>query len=123
MITLDEFLMGRDKQYPLTEDQQKNATDILCRVNYLLGWLRTSTRVTSGYRPGHFNRQANGAKNSNHLTCQAVDLADPKGLIGKQLSENKHILEECGLWMENPAKTKGWVHLDTKMRKNRIFNP
>ena len=35
-------------------------------------------------------------------------------------------LKELGLWLENPEKTKGWVHLDIKSRgdrKSNVFNP
>lgn len=123
MITLSEYLMGRDKEYPLTRNMHESAVDLLCRVNYLLGWLQISARVSSGYRPGRYNKAAKGAPKSAHLTCQAVDLIDSKGSLGKLILDNKNMLDELGLWLENPEKTKGWVHLDTKKRANRIFNP
>ena len=38
---------------------------------------------------------------------------------------NKKKLEDCGLWVENPEKTPGWVHFQTLAPKSmsRIFNP
>ena len=53
----------------------------------------------------------------------AIDLNDPTGVIGSTLKNNVKLLEECGLWLENPDKTLKWVHLDTRPRNNRIFNP
>lgn len=132
MITLEKYLMGRDKEYPLNEELLRNAADLIGRVNYLLGRLNIEASVSSGYRPGHFNTLANGATKSAHVTCQAVDLKDPHGKIGTLLVMRKEMLEKCGLWLENPQYTKKllpdqsivhWVHLDTKSRVNRIFNP
>lgn len=73
--------------------------------------------VTSGYRPGHYNKDAGGAVNSRHMSCQAVDIADPKGEIGMWLFNDVQVLKDCGLWMEHPqdtSKNSGtWVHLQT----------
>ena len=35
-ITLDEYLMGRDKEYPITEEQYNNTIETVRRVNLLL---------------------------------------------------------------------------------------
>lgn len=125
MITLKEFLMGRDKEFPLSVEQALNAADLLSRVNYLLAKLGIKTVVTSGYRPGSYNVKAGGSKKSAHLTCQAVDLKDSSGIIANVLRNNIKLLEECDLYLENPDKTIGWIHLSSRkpLSGNRIFNP
>ncbi len=121
--------MGRDKDYPLTTEQALNAADLLGRVNYLFAKLGIKTKVTSGYRPGPYNTKAGGAKNSPHLMCMAIDVLDSVGVIGSTLKNNTKILEEVGLYLENPEFTVkngvNWVHLQSRAPRsgNRIFNP
>lgn len=132
MITLKEYLMGRDKTYPLDMQQATNAADLLARVNYLFGSLGIHAMVSSGYRPSAINKVIGGAKMSTHTVCAGVDVIDPQGKIGLLLSKRKDLLESHGLYMENPLYTTKlddngirihWVHLDIKERKNRVFNP
>jgi len=131
MITLSEYLMGRDKDYPLDTRQALNAADLLSRVNYLFGRLNLHAPVSSGYRPSAINHQIGGAKMSTHTMCAGIDLLDQYGKIGILLSKRTDLLEECGLYLENPNYTKkdkdgviaNWCHLQTKPTKNRIFVP
>ena len=131
MITLKEYLMGRDKDFPIDIHQARNAADLLIRVNYLFGRLNLHAPVSSGYRPSAINHQIGGAKMSTHTMCAGIDLLDQYGKIGILLSKRTDLLKECGLWLENPDYTKklvngvlvNWVHLDIKERKNIIFNP
>jgi uncharacterized protein YcbK (DUF882 family) len=123
MITPKEYLMGRDKDFPLDMRQAINMADLLSRVNHLIATFKISTRVTSGYRPSAINKNIGGAKMSTHTVCAGIDLLDTQGEIGKMLKSNVKILEEYGLYLESPDHTKGWIHLDTKARKNRIFIP
>jgi uncharacterized protein YcbK (DUF882 family) len=125
MITLKDFLMNRDKEFPLSNEQALNAADLLARVNYLLAKLGIKTVVTSGYRPGSYNAKAGGAQKSAHLTCQAVDLRDSSGVIASVLKNNIKLLEECDLYLENPDKTLNWIHLQSRRTSsgNRVFNP
>ena len=51
------------------------------------------------------------AMGSSHLYGCAVDISDPKGELSRWLQVRIVQLAECGLWMENPDKTKGWTHL------------
>lgn len=123
MVTLDQYMMGRDKEYPPMPEWIENAKDLLIRVNSLLGKLGFDGVVSSGYRPGSYNIKAGGAMLSGHLMCKAVDLVDSNGMLAKAIMQNISILEEVGLWMEHPSRTSGWVHLDTKKRVNRVFKP
>jgi hypothetical protein len=80
-------------------------------------------RVTSGYRPGKYNTNAGGAKNSSHISCEACDFADPDGELAKFCLENIALLEECKLYLESPKATRGWIHLQVRHVVNRVFNP
>lgn len=123
MITLKEYLMGRDKDFPLDMPQALNAADLLARVNWLFGSLEIHAKVSSGYRPSAINKKIGGAKMSTHTVCAGIDLHDPDGMLAAKMLDHLDLLEECGLWLENPRFTEKWVHLDIKQRKNRIFNP
>lgn len=123
MVTVEEYLMGRDKDFPLDIQQARNMADLLARVNYLFAILKINARVSSGYRPSAINKTIGGAKMSTHTVCAGIDVFDHDGSIGKTLRTNVKLLEEVGLWLESPDYTKGWVHLDTRKRKNRVFIP
>jgi hypothetical protein len=129
-ITVPEYLMGRDKQEPLTQTQEANMQNLLHRVNLLLMVVDTllpkyRTAVSSGYRPPSVNRRVGGAPNSAHLTCEAVDLRDMGGTLGKFLRGRQDLLVLYGLYMEDPSVTTTWVHLQTRPTKsgNRVFKP
>ncbi len=123
MITIKEYLKNRELDAPLDKEQCFNMAELLGKVNYLLGRLNISPAVSSGYRPASVNSSIGGAKKSMHILCGAVDLSDGEGKIAQLLLNNLKLLEECGLWLEDPKHTKGWVHLDIKPRKNRVFIP
>jgi hypothetical protein len=80
-------------------------------------------RVTSGYRPGRFNKAAGGAPSSAHLSCEACDFADGDGTLAEWCLANLHVLVAEGLWLEDPTHTKGWVHLQTRPVSVRVFKP
>jgi uncharacterized protein YcbK (DUF882 family) len=123
MITLHDYLMGRDKTHPVSQEQLRNAADLLSRVNYLLGMLRMVRRVTSGYRPAQINASVGGSQRSTHLLCMGIDIEDRGRELSQVLMQNVRYLEEVNLYMEHPDFTPSWVHLDTRKRQNRIFKP
>jgi len=123
MITPKEYLMGRDKDYPLDMQQALNMANLLSRLNHLFATLKIDAVVSSGYRPSPLNKTIGGAKTSTHTVCAGADIIDHDGSLGAMLAKNTKLLEEYGLYLENPSFTKGWVHLDTKERKNRVFTP
>lgn len=123
MITAKEILMGREKEYPLNSEQIENLLDLLPRINLVRFHYTKPLIVSSGYRPGHYNKAAGGAKNSCHLACQAVDFKDPKGDLAEWCLENMDILERAGLYLEDPRHTKGWVHLQSRPTRNNPFIP
>lgn len=125
MITRAEILMGRHTEYPLTAELEENFGKLLKAVNVVRERFMQPMIVSSGYRPGHYNKDANGAKGSLHKTLQAVDFKDENRKLAYFLENNEHILEEAGLYMEQPAFTPTWVHLQTRAPRsgNRIFIP
>jgi hypothetical protein len=125
MIKLSEFLMGREIEYPLTVELALNAASLLASINYIRGVYGKPLKLSSGYRPGHFNKAAKGSDNSSHLTCEAIDIADANGTFVEWCLDNVVELAKAGLYMEAPENTHGWVHLQIRKPKsgNRIFTP
>lgn len=119
MITRDEILKGQ--QCP--PELEANLLDLLFKLNQLRAIWKKPMIVNSGYRNPVKNKQVGGVPNSAHLYCQAADIRDHKGELSNWLLQNQDILEECGLWMEEPAKTRGWCHLQSRPAHNRIFQP
>lgn len=128
MITRAEILMGREVEYPLNPILESNLNILLTRLNKLRQLFGKPMRVSSGYRPGRFNKakamgtKHDGAKDSAHLYCMAVDFYDPNRELVKFCMANKGaILKQCGLYMEKPSQTPTWCHLQIRPTKNRIF--
>lgn len=129
MILLDDYCMGRREKYPSewSAEIESNATDLLDRVNALLQEFGQSRGVNSGWRPAAVNASTpNAAPKSKHMLGQAIDLADPEGDLDEWCAENDgERLKPYGLWMEHPAATKGWCHLQSVPPKSgrRVFYP
>lgn len=101
-----------------------NAAHILAgRLYELLVLFNARPKITSGYRTPAANKAAGGAKRSCHLEGRAVDFADPEGKLAAWCLSHLHVLVKYGLWMEDPAHTKGWVHLQSRPTANRVFRP
>src|SRR5574343_1501639 len=113
MTDLKAYLMGRDKKYPISEKQKENALELLRRVGLLFERIGIKdSRLTSGYRPSAINAKVCGAKMSAHTTCEAGDWENLNNIISDLISVA--LLVEFDLYMENPAFTKGWIHLQTR---------
>lgn len=130
MITLEAFWKGRDVQYvkELTDEIRDAAVVTVAKANRLLSLsgFQSFDKVNSGWRPRSVNdATSNAAGNSRHIYGQAVDIADPDRYLAAWCIRNVDVLEEIGLWMENPQWTPTWVHLQTLPPKsgNRIYIP
>lgn len=128
MITLRDYWMGRDQKYPddLTPEIEGNAAELIDRVNLLLAAFGETRKVNSGWRPPEVNAKTAGAAvKSKHMMGLAVDLADPDGDLDEWCMENESELERLQLWLEHPAATKGWCHLQSVPPKSgkRVFYP
>lgn len=126
MVTVNDYLMGRELKYPVTFEIMLNAIETVDKVNKLLEEFKQDRAVTSGYRPAAINSTVkNAAPNSKHMTCQACDLEDKDGKLDKFCMENQDVLARIGLWLEHPSSTIGWCHVQIVPPKsgNRVFYP
>ena len=127
-MTLENYWMGRNILYvtDLTPEIMGNAAELLERVRKLLGAFGEVRAITSGWRPPSVNATTVGAATrSRHMSGQAVDLADPEGDLDEWCFENQEVLQHYGLWLEHPATTKNWTHLQSVPPKSgkRVFYP
>lgn len=128
VITLADYYMGRDVTYAssLTDALRKNAIETVRRANMLLDTFGQQRKVNSGWRPPQVNAQTPGAAIfSRHMTCEAVDLADPLGDLDAWLYNDTGRLQELQLWMESPTATPGWCHVQIVAPRsgNLVFIP
>jgi type III restriction enzyme len=127
IVSVEEYLMGRDITHPLNMTQGRNMATLLSRVNWLLGTLGIKAKVSSGYRPTAINRSVGGAQDSAHSSCEAVDLIGVQ--LARDLARNPLLLEEADLYLEHPdytaGKSTGWTHLQSRKPRsgNRILIP
>lgn len=127
MILIKDILMGRDLEYPLNDEQGVNLKILHIAICKLVELYGKPVQLTSGYRPGHYNKLAKGGSRSAHLTCEAVDLADKSRDLTNFCTDE--VLEQCGLWMEDPNVARSWVHLQIRKPKSRcddrvrVFKP
>jgi hypothetical protein len=111
------------KKQVIPDEYKKNLATLLERLNKFRTAYGKPMIVTSGYRSPEYNAKIGGAKRSCHTMCMACDFADSNKSIQDFIKNNPEILDICELWCEDFEHTKGWVHLDIKPRKNRIFLP
>ena len=124
-VTPTEYLMGRDKQYPLSPEQERNMLLLLEKINDIRDVYGKPLVISSGYRPGLYNKAAGGEFKSCHLTCEAIDIADVDRKFTAWCLANQPVLVKLGLYMEDPGKATTWVHLQTRAPKSgkRVFLP
>ena len=140
MITYQEYFGKWLGCEDATEERKSNAIKLLtaCRQLELLATAdgvrfpinpSTGSRI-SGTEYGGFRPQSCpiGAPHSAHKEALAVDLYDPNGSIDEWCLDNSGpggLLEQCGIYIENPNKTIGWSHWTVRApgSGNRVFNP
>lgn len=140
IITLADYYMGRDQTHGhlLGSDLRQNAAGTVDLVNQLLPMAAaagvtlernpaTGSITSSGWRPPDINAKTpRAALRSLHMQCKAIDLFDPDGDLDAWLLDVADtVLKGLGLWLEHPAATKGWAHLQTVPpgSKRRVFYP
>ncbi len=121
VLTSDGRYKARAKD---VSDEIRNAATVLAsRLSELLLLYGSRPIITSGYRAPAANKAAGGAKKSSHLEGRACDFADKDGAFAAWCVKNVHLLEQFGLWLEDPKSTKGWCHIQSRPAANRIFKP
>lgn len=147
MITVEDYFgrMSLSSGEEPSAVLRANAAELLGRVNALLAYNAVASRlgldpeaptpITSGWRTPSYNALVRGASaTSKHMTAQAVDIADPEGALDHLLFDDweqqktaprTSLLETFDLYMEHPAATKGWCHLQSVPPRsgNRVFFP
>lgn len=126
------------KSPDLTSEIHSNISDKLVpAVNKLLGMMAAdgvvprlnpvTATIVSGTTLGGFRPQnaGVGAPKSNHKRGLAVDLYDPDGALDAWCMKHQDKLAACGLYLENPAATIHWCHLQCVPPGSgvRVFNP
>jgi hypothetical protein len=128
-ISLEDYFQGRDTDKvwasQCTLNIRANAEMLIDVVNQLLAIYGQDLPVTSGWRPAAYNLQVGGSPTSKHVTGNAVDIADGDGAFKDWLKDNVDQLIKLDLYMEAPACTPTWVHLQRlpPRSKARIFVP
>lgn len=120
-----EILMSRAVEGDLPAEQQHNLQMLVDRLNALFKGYSRPITVSSGYRRPVDNAAANGALQSWHMQCAAVDLHDADGTIWAYCLAHLDTCKALGLWLEDKRWTPTWVHLQIYAPKSgaRIFKP
>ena len=90
VFTLDQYLGSHAKTSAreLTDEIKSNALALIAKIEKLSVFAPIGVRElfdrapTSGWRPRAYNAKIGGAKNSKHITGQAVDVPDPEERAG-----------------------------------------
>lgn len=114
MISMNEILKGRATLESLPEDIQANLNTLLERINKLRTAYGKPLTVNDGYRRAQ-DKPKNGASHSKHYIGCAIDLDDDDtAVLWTWTQENLELMQEIGLWMEDPRWTHGavgtWMH-------------
>lgn len=129
MITVEEYLgqHGKGHEDELTAEMRKDAERVVEIANELLRRSElTHLGLRSGWRPASYNATVpTAAKKSKHILCQAIDIEDDEGELDSWLTEFPWHLDELDIYMEHPASTKGWCHIQIipPRSKRRVFYP
>lgn len=126
MITTEKYF-GKDLVNP---EIAENAKILLLKANTFLEVYERETgrevKMSSGYRSPEYNKTIPGAaKNSKHMSGQAVDIFDGDKALAKFCLQKARLLEEYGLYCEDMRCTRNWVHFQSVPPKsgNRFFIP
>ena len=136
IFELTDYFMGRDKTFAseLTPHITQAAQETVKRANALMALFHEANpkahvrRINSGWRPATLNaRVPNAAMYSKHMSAQAIDIGDDDGQLDAWLMTipGQAALVAHGLWMEHPAATPRWTHLQIVPPGSgrRVFNP
>lgn len=128
MFTKDEFLRGRDKQFPndYTDEVSANLDKLVEVMNQVRDAYGKPMITNSGWRPPTINATTPGAaKGSKHTIGLACDIADPDGTLWQWVLDNLTLMQQLDIYLEDKRWCKGWVHfgLGAPISGKRIFIP
>ncbi len=123
MITFQELVSS-----PIEPEHQKNIQLLLEKINKFEAAYGKPLRATSGYRSLKKHLAIYAAKGitdqskipmkSRHLSGEAVDFSDPNGLLQNWILANEELVKTFGLYFEDFAYTKTWVHAQSIQPKS-----
>jgi hypothetical protein len=123
-------LITSDGKYPkriafITPTLQQNAERFTPKALALLEHYGVRLPINSGFRDPEANRKAGGSATSSHCECRAIDFSDKDGKFAAWCLKNTGLLAALKLYIEDPAFTKGWVHVtDRAPRSGKVvFKP
>lgn len=78
-------------------------------------------RVSSGYRSAKLNKKIGGAKSSQHVKGEAIDLQGMEGLKNSEIFEyiKENLEYDQLIWEFGDHKEPAWVHVSYKKTGNR----
>lgn len=140
MINLSDYFGKFSSSPDLTDERRENAMRLIVACSNLESLAKidgirfpdnsatktgVSGSVYGGFRPQDCSI---GAAHSAHKEGLAVDRYDPTGEIDKWCLLNSGKdgkLEQCGIYIEHPSKTRGWSHWSIKAPASghRVFYP
>lgn len=116
--------------YKTTPVIDKNLKILFERLMELQDASEMAFVITSGLRSDEqqLELRAQGktrAVHSKHLAGAAADVYDPDRILSDWVLSNIEIVTRCGLWVEDPAYTKDWVHFQMMAPNSgkRVFIP
>ena len=119
-ITKEDVLREKIKEKDLSSEMQANLEILVKKINELVAAYGKSVTVSSGFRSKEDQIRVYKQKgitdiskipmHSKHLSCQAIDIADPNKELQKWCKKNEKTLKSIGLWMEDFSATPTWVH-------------
>jgi uncharacterized protein YcbK (DUF882 family) len=130
-FTLKEIL--EKSSVETTESILDNLQDLINRINSMnfpvlrvcTSGFRSPEKQIAIYKAKGIADKSKVPMKSKHLIGRAIDVGDEDGLLKQWLLKNIYRLEREGLWCEDFAYTKGWVHFQSvpPISKNRFFIP
>lgn len=128
-FTITELLNAGSHKWKESEVDavtMRNLKDLCAKLNRL-GFV-LPRNATSCLRSLADQKRINPkAMGSSHLYGAAVDIGDADGKLKSwlQTDAGNLALINCGLWLEDPKSTKGWIHLQifAPASFNRVFKP
>lgn len=75
--------------------------------------------VNCGARCPTHNKSVGGAPKSSHVEGNAIDFKQTPKLLEYVLAN----LDKHNIWIEDPAATSTWIHIQIRPSPTRIFKP
>ena len=116
-FSLSEFQSKCGREMP--DDVKQNIQKLANSLQVLRDKLGKSITINSGYRSPKHNAKIGGAKNSQHLTGKAADIA-VQGFTPKQVAETiENLISQGKMTQGGLGVYSTWIHYDIRGTKAR----